>query len=202
LSFAEKAGFLSGSELEMVKKTGGKGPGGCKGEAECQTYCADPAHLDECVDFGVKTGMISEDEQKKIKEGVKMLKDGLEQIPAEARSSAKSCLNDVFGGKLDEGLNGTIVIKKEQGEKIGPCIEEAINEYIKSQMPQTPQGGGAPSVPNGIQGPPDNIPSGIQGPPENIPTVPSGIQGPPVNIPSGAPCSSPEECMKMFRPKQ
>jgi len=209
LAFAEKAGFLSGSELEMVKKTGGKGPGGCKGEAECQTYCADPAHLDECVEFGVKTGMISEDEQKKIKEGVKMLQDGLEQIPAEARSSAKSCLNNVFDGKLDEVLNGTVVIKKEQGEKIGPCMEGAVNEYIKSQMPQIPQGGGAseniPSMPSGIQGPPDNIPtapSGVQGPPENIPTAPSGIQGPPANIPSGAPCSSPEECMKMFGPQQ
>lgn len=220
LSFAEKAGFLSGAELEMVKKTGGKGPGGCKGESECAKYCEDPAHLDECVEFGVKTGMISEEEQEKIKGGVKMIKDGLEQIPAESRGDAEACLNQAFNGKLNEVLNGTVLITKDQGQKVAPCMENAVNNYIKNQIPQGPQGGGSgsmpssggstnmPSIPEGIQGPPTNIPEGIQGPPANIPSggqptdIPSGIQGPPANIPTGAPCSSPEECMKMFGPKQ
>jgi len=194
LSFAEKAGFLSGAELEMVKKTGGKGPGGCKSEKECATYCADSVHLDECMEFGVKTGMISEEEQENIKGGVDKLKNGLKEIPSEARGGAESCLNEVFDGKLEDVLNGSVAITKEQGEKIAPCMEGAVNKYIESQMPQG--GGSSGGMPSGTQGP------GVQGPPENIPSVPSGVQGPPANIPTGAPCSSPEECMKMFGPKQ
>ncbi|MFA5310368.1 MAG: hypothetical protein WC386_01575 [Candidatus Paceibacterota bacterium] len=204
LAFAQKAGFLSEKEREMIKKTGGKGPGGCKSEEACATYCANPAHLDECVEFGVKTGMISEEEKENIEGGVEKLKNGLEEIPAEARGNAESCLNEVFGGKLQEVLNGTVTITKEQGEKIAPCMEGAVNKYIESQMPQ---GGGSSGggMPSGTQGSPEEIPtipSGVQGPPENIPTAPGGIQGPPANIPTGAPCSSPEECMKMFGPQQ
>jgi hypothetical protein len=113
-------------------------------------------------------------------------------------------LNQVFGGKLQEVLDGTVAINKEQGEKIAPCMEGAVNKYIESQMPQggapgsMPSGALPPSNPSENQVQPDNIPSGIQGPPDNIP---SG-QGPPANIPNGAPCSSPEECMKMFGPQQ
>ncbi|MDD4531212.1 MAG: hypothetical protein PHH21_00710, partial [Candidatus Pacebacteria bacterium] len=201
LAFAEKAGFISEKDLEMIKKTGGKGPGGCRGESECSVYCDDPAHLDECVDFGVKTGMISEDEQKKIKEGTQMIKDGLDKIPAEARGDAESCLNNVFGGKLQDVLNGTVTIQKSQGEKVGPCMEEAVNKYIQSQMQKAVPGGGQGSMPENIpQGIPEGVPEGMQGPPMDIPTGPSGIQGPPSGM-QGPPCSSPEECMKMFGPK-
>lgn len=197
LSFAEKAGFLSEKEMEMVKKTGGKGPGGCRGEAECATYCEDPAHLDECVDFGVKTGMISEDEQKKIKEGAQMIKDGLEKIPEEARGDAEACLNNVFDGKLQDVLSGSATVNKTQGEKVGPCMEEAVNKYVQSQMQKN---GAGNNVPEGVQGIPENIPDGIQGPPENIPTGPTGTQAPPSGT-QGPPCSSPEECMRMFGPR-
>jgi len=201
LAFAEKAGFISEKDLEMIKKTGGKGPGGCRGESECAVYCNDPAHLDECVDFGVKTGMISEDEQKKIKEGTQMIKDGLDKIPAEARGDAESCLNSVFGGKLQDVLNGTVTIQKSQGEKVGPCMEEAVNKYVQSQMQKAVPGGGQGSMPENIpQGIPEGVPEGMQGPPADIPTGPSGVQGPPSGI-QGPPCSSPEECMRMFGPK-
>ena len=37
IDFAKKAGFIDEQEYEMIKKTGGKGPGGCKIE-ECETY--------------------------------------------------------------------------------------------------------------------------------------------------------------------
>jgi len=200
LAFAEKAGFLSGEELEMVKKTGGKGPGNCKGKEECAAYCENPSHLDECVEFGAKTGMISEDEVEKIKGGVQMIKDGLEQIPSEARSEAEACLEEAFNGKLSEVLSGNTMITKDQGNKVGPCMEKAVENYIKSQMPkegQMPSQGGAPEgfqIPQG--GMPENIPQGM---PENV-KIPEGVQ-----IPSGLqgpPCSSPEECMKMFGPKQ
>lgn len=181
LTFAEKAGFISKEEAEMAKKAGGKGPGGCKGSDECNKYCQDPAHLQECIDFGIKVGAIKEEDVQKIKEGGKMIKDGLAKIPEGARSAAESCLNDVFDGKLQDVLNGTLQITKDQGDKIGPCFEKAVQSFIKSQMPS----GG--SVPSGQGGEGYGPPTGTQQAP------PSGVQGPP--------CSSPEECLKMFGPK-
>jgi len=197
VSFAEKAGFLSGAELEMVKNSGGKGPGGCQGKEVCEAYCNDQSHYDECVDFGIKTGAIKGKDAEMAKGGIESLKSGLGKIPEGARPDAESCLNQAFGGKLQDILNGEGMITKTQGEKIGPCIESAISKYIETQKKQNSQGEPS-SMPSGIQGPPANIPigpsSGTQGPPANIPTGPSsGMQGPP--------CSSPEECMKMFGPK-
>jgi len=201
VSFAEKAGFLSGEELEMVKKVGGNGgPGGCKSKEACDAYCADQSHLNECIEFGVKSGAISEKDAEMAKGGIESLKSGLEKIPAEARPDAESCLNDAFNGKLQDVLAGKATITQAQGGKIGPCIEGAINKYVETMKQQVPQGGSS----EGLQGPPANIPTGptgeMQGPPANIPTGPSGTQAPPSGI-QGPPCSSPEECMKMFGPK-
>jgi len=185
LAFAEKAGFISKEEAEMAKKVGGNaGPGGCKGEEECQTYCADESHLEECLQFGIKGGMISEEEAEMAKGGVESLKAGLEKIPAEARPDAENCLNNLFGGKLQDVLDKKVPITKTQGEKIGPCIEEAVNKYVESMKKQAaPQGG---AIPEGVQGPPANIPTGTQ---------------PPTGTQQGPPCSSPAECMKMFGPQ-
>lgn len=187
VAFAEKAGFLSGEELAMVKKVGsGGGPGGCKSKESCEAYCNDQSHLNECIDFGVKAGTISEKDAEMAKGGIESLKSGLQEIPAEAKPDAESCLNEVFGGKLQDVLDGKITITQDQGEKIGPCIESAVNKYVeKMKQQQVPQGGS---------------PEGLQGPPANIPTGPTGTQGSSSGI-QGPPCSSPEECMKMFGPK-
>ncbi len=186
LAFAEKAGFVSKEEAEMAKKSGGKGPGGCKSQAECEAYCVDDAHLDECVEFGLRTGAISKEDVELMKGGVETLRAGLDKIPAEAKPDAEACLNNVFGGKLQEVLGGTVKITKTQGDKIGPCIEEAVSKYAQQQMEKMQQGLQAPQ---GEAVPPAQIPSTT-----NIQTAPSGQQGPP--------CSSPEECMRMFGPQR
>jgi len=64
ISFAEKAGFLFGDELEQAKKVlpflkAGTTPGGCRNKQQCQSYCEGEGHADECVEFGLKAGMIS-----------------------------------------------------------------------------------------------------------------------------------------------
>lgn len=73
LSFAEKNNLMSADEINKArnfKKTGMAGPGGCKGKTECQTYCNGPEHLDECVTFAEKNGLMSGkqlDDAKKVR---------------------------------------------------------------------------------------------------------------------------------------
>lgn len=45
----------------------GQTPGGCKSKDECEAYCQDEAHRDECIAFGVKAGFIKPGEADMIK---------------------------------------------------------------------------------------------------------------------------------------
>lgn len=71
IDFAEKEGFMSKEQAGEARKQSAlmnePGPGGCKGEGECRNYCDDPAHLDECLDFGVKKGFMNAEEAARIR---------------------------------------------------------------------------------------------------------------------------------------
>lgn len=62
IAFAEAAGLMPQEEINMIKKTGGKGPGGCQGKDSCDTYCEDPEHFNECADFAEEYGFITKEE--------------------------------------------------------------------------------------------------------------------------------------------
>ncbi|MFH1643203.1 MAG: hypothetical protein ABH967_01005, partial [Patescibacteria group bacterium] len=57
MNFSVAAGFMSEKDAEMARKTGGKGPGDCRGK-ECETYCDDPSHNRECMEFSIKYGLM------------------------------------------------------------------------------------------------------------------------------------------------
>ena len=58
LAFAEKNNLMSSDQVSAAKKfkdAGMVGPGGCNGKTECDTYCNDASHMEECVTFAQKT---------------------------------------------------------------------------------------------------------------------------------------------------
>jgi hypothetical protein len=73
-AFAKENELIPPEELEKIEKLENKmreggGPGGCSNETECQEYCTDPSHFDECAAFAVDTGLMSPEEAKaKLKE--------------------------------------------------------------------------------------------------------------------------------------
>ena len=76
LSFAQKNNLMSGEEVKVAKnfkKTGMIGPGGCKGKVECKEYCNGPDHMDDCISFAEKNGLMS---GKKL-EGAKKVKGAI-----------------------------------------------------------------------------------------------------------------------------
>jgi len=68
LAFAKQAGFMDPDELAEAEKvaayleSGGKMPGGCRGEKECKAYCESGDHMEECAAFAIKAGFMSEKE--------------------------------------------------------------------------------------------------------------------------------------------
>ncbi len=69
LNFSIETGMMSSQEKEQAQKTlvamkQGIKPPACKGEQECQKYCAEDVHVEECVKFAVATGNMSEKDAK------------------------------------------------------------------------------------------------------------------------------------------
>lgn len=72
LNFAEEAGFISGDELTQARKFmellgRGETPGNCKNKEQCENYCSEDEHVDECIAFAEKAGFISEEDREMIR---------------------------------------------------------------------------------------------------------------------------------------
>lgn len=68
--FGVANGFISKEEAKKIrdfKKGFEQGPGGCRSESECRTYCDDPAHIDACVSFGEEHGLIDKEQARIVK---------------------------------------------------------------------------------------------------------------------------------------
>jgi len=67
IQFARRAGLISAKEATEAEKVmslmaKGESPGGCQAKEECETYCADESHLEECALFAQKAGLMTEEE--------------------------------------------------------------------------------------------------------------------------------------------
>ncbi|MEK7126019.1 MAG: hypothetical protein AAB835_00825, partial [Patescibacteria group bacterium] len=80
ITFAEEHGIIPPEELEEAKKVraalrkGFKPPGNCRSKAECENYCSDASHMEECIAFAEAAGFIPAgelDEAKRVLQAVK-----------------------------------------------------------------------------------------------------------------------------------
>src|SRR3989344_4842680 len=118
IDFAIENGFLSGEEAEMVRKTGGRGPGCCRGREQCETYCQ--THQDECFAFAEEHDLISPEDRTRMEEGMSKFKEGINNAPPEIRA----CLEQNIGSDtLNQILSDQKRPTKELGEKMRTCFE-------------------------------------------------------------------------------
>ncbi len=123
MNFAIENGLMSPEDREMVRKTGGKGPGGCRGKEQCDLYCNE--HQDECMEFAEKHDLIRPEEKARREEGMARLKESIAGSPP----NVKQCLIDTLGQeKLDKIISGAGFIKHDLGEKIHNCFKKARDD--------------------------------------------------------------------------
>ena len=80
LSFAEKHKLMSPEELSNAKKfaDGGMvGPGGCQGQAACDTYCNNSDHMEACIAFAEANGIMPEQQLQESKKVLAAIKSGI-----------------------------------------------------------------------------------------------------------------------------
>ena len=125
LDFAESHNLISPEELALARKmlavgeTGG--PGNCRGQAQCQTYCDDINNIEECLVFGEEHGLIPADELADGKKVMAAIKQGIK--PPNCRSK-KEC--DVYCGQ-SENMEECLVF----GEAAGLIPAEELGEARK-----------------------------------------------------------------------
>ena len=121
MKFAEAAGFMSAEEAAMARKTGGKGPSGCKGRNECEAFCNNPDNQETCFNFGKEHGLIPEADLRQMEEGRQKFQESLNQAPPEV----KECLGAAMGAEqMEKFQSGAVMPGREIGDKMRECFEK------------------------------------------------------------------------------
>lgn len=140
LAFAEKAGLIGPDELADAKKVAsfiksGETPGGCRRRAECEIYCSDTGHFEECVAFGEKAGLMSKEDAelaRKVKgvgPGGCKSRDECETF-CRNPSHEEECLNFAKEQHLEEFSNIEAEIKTKVEGEVKICLEKPTCKEI------------------------------------------------------------------------
>ncbi|KAF0132395.1 MAG: hypothetical protein FD145_1644 [Candidatus Saganbacteria bacterium] len=84
LDFAQKNNLMSEREVNAAKNflaIDENGPGGCKGKEECEEYCNNIDHIDECIAFAEENNLIPPEELEEAKKVQAAIKRGFKPPP-------------------------------------------------------------------------------------------------------------------------
>ncbi|MBU4480605.1 hypothetical protein KKG48_04165 [Patescibacteria group bacterium] len=86
VAFAEKNGLMSAKELEEAKKIQVARDRGvkmlaCGGKKQCDAFCSEASHMEECITFGQEVGLMSEEELADSKKVLAAIKAGATPPP-------------------------------------------------------------------------------------------------------------------------
>lgn len=131
IAFAEASGFMKPEEVDMARKTGGKGPGGCRGR-ECETFCNNPENQEVCFKFALEHDLISPEDRQRMEEGKRQMQGGPGIDPGE-RGFEGQGRGEFPGGEMRGGF-------EERRTQPGPDMmtqpqiyNETFNEEYKSK---------------------------------------------------------------------
>ncbi|MEK9170497.1 MAG: hypothetical protein AAB674_02510 [Patescibacteria group bacterium] len=136
VDFAERSGLLSPKELEEAKKVreavkqGAEMPGGCKTKEQCDAYCESPNHMEECIDFAIKAGIMPPEEQEEAQKMLQAVKKGAKppacrnKRECDAFCSEESHFEECIGFAEAAGFMSkeeAMMVRKTGGKGPGGC---------------------------------------------------------------------------------
>ncbi len=92
LTFAEENNLMSPDEVAAARKfiaAGSVGPGGCTSPEACKAYCNDISHINECVSFAEKTGILPPDQLAEAKKVQAAIARGIQPPPCGGEDACK-----------------------------------------------------------------------------------------------------------------
>lgn len=141
MTFAQAAGFMTPEEAENSEKMmtalkKGVKPPACRGKEECDAYCAEPAHAEECIQFAVAAGFMTEEDVQRMEEGKKQFGESTQGIPPEVEACLKAALGDDAFEKMQ---SGQAMPPRDAEEKMSVCFSQRGSPPEDRQGP--PEGG-------------------------------------------------------------
>lgn len=137
LSFAEKNNLMSKDEIKVAKNfksTGMTGPGGCKGKDECGAYCNGPDHMDACIAFAEKNGMMSGSQLEEAKKVQGAIAKGIKPPACGGKDACNTyCSSKEHMSECVNFAESAGMISKEEADKIR-------NQGDKNKGPEGQQG--------------------------------------------------------------
>ncbi len=99
VEFAEKNNLMPPKQLEEAKKIKaaierGVKPPACKNKSECDVYCTDVEHMEECITFAQEAGFMDEKEMKESKQVLEAVKKGIKPPPCKGKEACDKYCSD------------------------------------------------------------------------------------------------------------
>ena len=150
--YAEKNNLMSLKELEEARKVKaaidrGVKPPACNNKKECDAYCEDAGHMEECISFGVEAGFIQGKELEGAQKMLAAIKKGIKPPPCKGKDACdeycsnpdnmETCMNFAMEAGFmseEEKANSQKMLQAiKKGVKPPPCKgKEACDEYCSS----------------------------------------------------------------------
>lgn len=109
--FTKQNQLVSPEELERMEKEmaivekierGETGPGGCKGQQECDAFCRNPEHIEECVNFAGQNGLLSPERVKDMMGKTQESFNKMKEIEIQRNPSNQNFFNEFRDVKMDQ----------------------------------------------------------------------------------------------------
>ncbi|MDP3784944.1 MAG: LamG-like jellyroll fold domain-containing protein [bacterium] len=151
LNFAEETGFMPPEEIAEARKfmglmQKGESPGGCTSKEKCEKYCFEENHIDECVAFAEKAGVMTAEEAEMARKVGGKGPGGCrskEQCEAYCQTNSEECFNfakekGLISEKDLEQMREGMARFREELDKMPPeavaCMKDAIGEENFNKM--------------------------------------------------------------------
>jgi len=140
--FTKENKLMSEEEIMMMEKEmmiidklnrGDQGPGGCMGPQECNAYCSDSNHLEECVKFSSENGLLRGDVVEgmmgETMEGRQKMEEINEQKNFFMDSYSKD--KDFESGNYDDGYHDNKFEVPEECKRVEAMSPEACQKHME-----------------------------------------------------------------------
>lgn len=194
-----EAGFIKPEEAKMIKATGGKGPGGCRGKQECENFCNDETNQEICENFMADIinknpelnleELMSEDDRERMRRGIGEMREGLMQAPEEVRFCIKNEFPDL-SEKIESGEFKPMDMMKI-GRQMKPVMEKCFQQMMFDEEQVENRGESEEGEGRGVMPSAEEKQVGLQ---ECFQQV--GMDYPPTRPPTEGESANLQECMK------
>ncbi len=99
IAFGKAAGLMSDQEIKDSEKVlaalrQGAKPPACRGKEECDTYCRDTAHIEECVTFAKAAGFMSAEEAAQSEKMLQAIRKGVKPPACSGKEKCEKYCNE------------------------------------------------------------------------------------------------------------